>query len=265
MALPHLPPARGRLGLLPLRGALPEIRHGPGPLRPHAGIQAGVPHRPGGADGPAEEWSSGTKTWSRRSARPRTFSRGRGAVKEAFTDWRPRSSANKALLVASLDVIEEYAGQGYRLTLRQLYYQLVARDIIPNQDTWYKRLGEVVSNGRLGGYVDWDAIVDRGRTPVKPPDWSSPGEVLESAARSYRVRPLARPGPPPGGVVREGRAELGHRAGVRPLPRALPGQPGLQLQHRHVRRGPAVPGGRPPGPESRWSSTWGTTTPRVLI
>ena len=108
-------------------------------------------------------------------------------MKEAFTDWRPRSSANKALLVASLDVIEEYAGQGYRLTLRQLYYQLVARDIIPNQDTWYKRLGEVVSNGRLGGYVDWDAIVDRGRTPVKPPDWSSPGEVLESAARSYRV------------------------------------------------------------------------------
>ena len=105
-------------------------------------------------------------------------------MKEAFTDWRPRSSANKALLVASLDVIEEYAAQGYRLTLRQLYYQLVARDIIPNQDTWYKRLGEVVSNGRLGGYVDWDAIVDRGRTPVKPRTGPVP-------ARSWSPPPAA--------------------------------------------------------------------------
>ena len=108
-------------------------------------------------------------------------------MKEAFTDWRPRSRTNRSLLLASVQVIDEYAGQGYRLTLRQLYYQLVSRDIIPNRDTWYKRLGEVVSNGRLGGYVDWDAIVDRGRTPVKPPDWSSPAEVLESAAQGYRV------------------------------------------------------------------------------
>ena len=52
--------------------------------------------------------------------------------REAFTDWEPKSEINKALLVASLRVIDEYAGQGYRLTLCQLYYQLVARDLIPN-------------------------------------------------------------------------------------------------------------------------------------
>ena len=106
---------------------------------------------------------------------------------EAFTGWAPKSDINKALLIASLQVIEEYASQGYRLTLRQLYYQLVARDFIPNQQTWYKRLGDVVSNGRLAGYIDWDAIVDRGRVPVKPPDWSSPTAILETAASQYRV------------------------------------------------------------------------------
>ena len=107
--------------------------------------------------------------------------------KEAFTEWMPKSETNKALLVAAVRVIADYEAQGYRLTLRQLYYQLVARDIIPNQQVWYKRLGEVVSNGRLAGFIDWDAIVDRGRVPVKPPDWSSPSAILESAAAQYRL------------------------------------------------------------------------------
>ena len=108
-------------------------------------------------------------------------------AREAFIEWRPRSRTNRGLLVRAIEVIDEYAAQGYRLTLRQLYYQLVARDIIPNQYLWYKRLGEVVSNGRLAGFVDWDAIVDRGRTPVKPQDWSDPAELLEAAARGFRV------------------------------------------------------------------------------
>ena len=108
-------------------------------------------------------------------------------MKEAFTDWSPKSRINVALLAESVAVIEEYEAQGYRLTLRQLYYQLVARDLIHNQQVWYKRLGEVVSNGRLGGYIDWDSIVDHGRTPVKPPDWSSPEAVLHAAASGYRL------------------------------------------------------------------------------
>ena len=108
-------------------------------------------------------------------------------MKEAFTKWEPKSHNNKILLVRGIEIIGEYAAQGYRLTLRQLYYQLVARDIIPNSSAWYKRLGEVVSNGRLAGYIDWDAIVDRGRVPVMPPDWSSPKAILESAARSFRL------------------------------------------------------------------------------
>ena len=30
------------------------------------------------------------------------------------------------------EIVEMYSDQGYNLTLRQLYYQFVARDIIPN-------------------------------------------------------------------------------------------------------------------------------------
>ena len=106
---------------------------------------------------------------------------------EAFTNWRPRSHNNRVLLVKALEVIAEYAAQGYQLTLRQLYYQLVSRDIIPNDNKWYKQLGDVVSNGRLAGFIDWDAIVDRGRRPVMPPHWASPHDIMEAVAQQYRV------------------------------------------------------------------------------
>ena len=87
----------------------------------------------------------------------------------------------------SLEIIEEYRRQGYVLTLRQLYYQMVSRDYLPNRQAEYKRLGELVSNARLGGFIDWDSIVDRGRVPIEPAEWSSPAEIIEVAARQYRV------------------------------------------------------------------------------
>ena len=106
---------------------------------------------------------------------------------EQFADWEPRTEVTKALLAASIQVIDEYRNQGYRLTLRQLYYQLVSRDLIPNQRRWYKTLGDVVSNERYGRWIDWDAIVDRGRVPVKPPEWNGPASILRAAASGYRL------------------------------------------------------------------------------
>ena len=50
-------------------------------------------------------------------------------------------------------IIEEYQKQGYDLTLRQLYYQFVSRDIIPNRQTEYKRLGSVINDGHLAGMM----------------------------------------------------------------------------------------------------------------
>ena len=71
---------------------------------------------------------------------------------------------------ASLDIINqanqiirEYSAQGFDLTLRQLYYQFVSRDLIPNSQREYKRLGSIINKGRLAGLVDWNAIVDRTR------------------------------------------------------------------------------------------------------
>lgn len=65
-------------------------------------------------------------------------------------------------------IIEEYSLQGYTLTLRQLYYQLVSRDIVPNKQKEYDKLGRLVKEGRMSGLIDWNAIEDRLRVPKLP-------------------------------------------------------------------------------------------------
>jgi hypothetical protein len=84
-------------------------------------------------------------------------------------------------------IIAEYDAQGYELTLRQVYYQLVARGFIPNNERSYKNLGELINNGRLAGFIDWYAIVDRTRNLRNNSHWDSPSEVINSARYSYML------------------------------------------------------------------------------
>lgn len=82
-------------------------------------------------------------------------------------------------------IITEYRSKGYSLTLRQVYYQLVARDVIPNTERSYKNLGNLISDARLAGYIDWEAIEDRTRMLRSNSHWSSPGSIIRSAAHSF--------------------------------------------------------------------------------
>lgn len=99
----------------------------------------------------------------------------------------------KSFKIAALRTIEQaneicadYAAQGYDLTLRQLFYQFVARDLIPNEHKDYKRLGAIVADARLAGLLSWDYITDRTRALSSPAAWDSPAEIIEAAANSYR-------------------------------------------------------------------------------
>jgi hypothetical protein len=103
-------------------------------------------------------------------------------------------------------IIRDYSRQGFKLTLRQLYYQFIARDLLP--DSWideeynrknglpadtkntiknYKRLGDVISDGRLAGKIDWDAIEDRTRNLQSNLHWSSPRSIVRACADQYAV------------------------------------------------------------------------------
>jgi len=91
-----------------------------------------------------------------------------------------------AIIEKANEIIDDYMGQGYDLTLRQLYYQFVARDLIPNTERSYKRLGSIINDGRMAGMIDWKSITDRTRNVRKNSHWSNPKEIIESCAWSYR-------------------------------------------------------------------------------
>jgi hypothetical protein len=85
------------------------------------------------------------------------------------------------------EIIAEYQAQGFTLTLRQLYYQLVSRDIIANRQREYKRLGSIVNDARLAGLIDWSSIEDRTRNLQSLAHWNSPEEIVRSCANQYHV------------------------------------------------------------------------------
>lgn len=106
-------------------------------------------------------------------------------MKQAFRNIK-LSAANKTLLDQINSIIEEYQAEGYVLTLRQLYYQLVSRNIIENRTNEYKKLSKILIEGRMAGIVDWEAIEDRVRVPWRPSCWSGPKEIMEAVADQYR-------------------------------------------------------------------------------
>ena len=75
-------------------------------------------------------------------------------MKEAFKDWSPRDDTMNVVRMCDR-IVNEYQEQGLKLTLRQLYYQFVARDLIPNTERSYKNLGNVVGKARMAGLLDW--------------------------------------------------------------------------------------------------------------
>jgi len=97
------------------------------------------------------------------------------------------SLATTKLIDLANEIISEYEAQGFVLTLRQLYYQLVARGHIPNRQTEYKRLGSILNDARLAGLVDWLAIEDRTRNLRALSHWDNPRQIVKTAASQYRI------------------------------------------------------------------------------
>lgn len=104
---------------------------------------------------------------------------------ESFQAWRPTHDIQRKLALIG-QVLEQYSKLGITLTLRQLYYQLVSKNVIPNHQREYKRLGWLLSNARLAGRVDWHAIEDRVRWPERPSQWSGLDQLVHGATASYR-------------------------------------------------------------------------------
>lgn len=107
-------------------------------------------------------------------------------MKKAYLVPKNWTGKKKEIFNKIVEVVEDFESQGYKMTLRQLYYQLVSQDIIPNKDSEYKKLGSLLNDSRYYGFVDWNFIEDRVRKPQENPFWDDIPDIVNSAIASYR-------------------------------------------------------------------------------
>lgn len=102
-------------------------------------------------------------------------------------------SKSEEMIRHAESILDDYADQGFKVTLRQLFYQLVAKEIIPNTEKEYAKLGNLMTDARLAGRIDWGQITDRTRGLTQNAHWESPKEILQDCSRHYRIDKWAYP------------------------------------------------------------------------
>lgn len=91
-----------------------------------------------------------------------------------------RRDRGQATLDHALEIAGEYSGN---LTVRQLYYQLVARGYIPNSQESYKRLVGILREARLSGEFPFEWLLDRTRE-ARPGRFTGNQDIIEDALAS---------------------------------------------------------------------------------
>lgn len=112
------------------------------------------------------------------------------AVSCKYDDGTVRIWADKKenIVQKIVEIVEDYAAEGYVLTLRQLHYQLVANDpLYVNHDSAYKKLSTILDDCRYSGQIDWNAIEDRGRVPYLPYFVVDVEDALNDTLDQYRI------------------------------------------------------------------------------
>lgn len=77
----------------------------------------------------------------------------------------------------SLEIVRDLKAY-WPLTLRQIFYQLIARQYIPNENVQYKMLSAALSKGRKDGLVPWRVIEDRTRPLYGNTGWEDATDFL---------------------------------------------------------------------------------------
>lgn len=105
-------------------------------------------------------------------------------MKERFIDYNFQAKSVRLITQAN-GIIEAMRRDGYTLTLRQLYYQFVARGLLENKQQNYSRLGDILDKARRAGLVDWNAIEDRTRFLRRIPDYNNPTHFIQEQLDYY--------------------------------------------------------------------------------
>jgi hypothetical protein len=93
-----------------------------------------------------------------------------------------RHARTQAILEAAVLVL----GEHHPMTVRQVYYQLVSRQVLENSRSQYQALSRLLVSARLEGAIPWWWLEDRTRRPRSVPMWDDLEGFAESLRWAYR-------------------------------------------------------------------------------
>ena len=99
--------------------------------------------------------------------------------------WNPRAKT-RAIIQAAAEVLQQAEDQGFRFTLRRVFYALVSANIIANTERSYKSLSVTLDRARWEGLLPLTCIDDLGRIVDVPQAWDNPRQFVLLASQAYR-------------------------------------------------------------------------------
>src|SRR6266568_839715 len=100
---------------------------------------------------------------------------------------RVRTRSVRAIVDAAIETLEEYDAAGFSVTLRQLFYRLVAKGVLTNTLRQYQYLGRYINTAKEAGEIDWDWVEDITRYVRVRQRYRSTTELLETAVDDWRT------------------------------------------------------------------------------
>jgi len=84
-------------------------------------------------------------------------------------------------------IVEIIEGSAYPMTVRQVFYQFVAKGIMPNTHDAYRQIVDYLTVARQRGFISWDSIEDRTRFPHVVAMWEDLPSFVNSALDQFRL------------------------------------------------------------------------------
>jgi hypothetical protein len=85
-----------------------------------------------------------------------------------------------------LEIAVEILRAYHPMTVRQVFYQLVSRQVVKNTRSRYQATSDMLVNARKEGLIPWDWIEDRLRRPRHVGMWDDMDSFMQTVLVSYR-------------------------------------------------------------------------------
>jgi hypothetical protein len=97
-----------------------------------------------------------------------------------YERYHPRGDTLKVLLEA-----KKFAEAEKPVTVRQIFYHLVSKEILSNMENEYQKLDKILVRARKAGFIPFEWITDRSRNPLIVPVYDSISDYLQQRIQYY--------------------------------------------------------------------------------